>query len=206
MNILKFFLLASCLCLPAFQEDIAARTLPKNSVGINTIQVINNHIGFGAYYERSIDANDRFSVIIPVSIAWEMKSADNIYSDTANKGNNSSLFFNPGIKFYPTGNKKFFSYAVGLSIFSHIGAAERIYGSKAPDLPYLQKQTYRFSSAGVLLNNYINFKINRNISFGFEVGIGPTYFNNYKQKGTTTVVKGGITTIPNIAFQCAYRF
>ncbi|MBL7705049.1 MAG: hypothetical protein JNM21_05810 [Taibaiella sp.] len=206
MNTLKTFLLASCLCLLAFQEDAAARTLPKNSLGINTIQVINNHIGFGAYYERSIDANDRFSVIIPVSIAWEMKSADNIYSDTANKGGNSSLFFNPGIKFYPTGNKKFFSYAVGFSIFSHIGAAERIYGSKAPDLPYLQTETFRFSSAGVLLNNYINFKINRNISFGFEVGIGPTYFNNYKRKGSNTVVKGGITTIPNIAFQCAYRF
>ncbi|RYE00385.1 MAG: hypothetical protein EOP54_00335 [Sphingobacteriales bacterium] len=206
MNTLKFFLLLPCLWLPVFQEYAAARVLPKNSVGINTIQVINNHIGFGAYYERSLDANDRLSVIIPVSVAWEMRSADFIYTDTTDRGSNSSLFFNPGIKFYPTGNKNFFSYAIGVSIFSHIGAAERIYGSKAPDLPYLQTQTYRFSSAGVLLNNYINFKINRNISFGFEVGIGPTYFNNYKQKGTNTVVKGGITTIPNIAFQCAYRF
>lgn len=204
MNKLKLFLLASCMWLPAFHGAAVARVLPKNSVGINTIQVINNHIGFGAYIERSIDANDRFSIIIPVAIAWEMKSASN--RDSINYGSNSSVFINPGVKFYPAGNKKFFSYALGLSVFSHIGAAERIYGSKAPDLPYQQNESYRFSAAGVLLNNYLNFKINRNLSFGFEVGIGPTYFNNYKEKKTNTVVKGGITTIPNIAFQCAYRF
>lgn len=204
MSKIKFILLTLCLWSFLHPGTAAAKGLPKNSVGINTIQVINNHIGFGAYFERSIDPNDRFSIIIPVSVAWEMKSA--MVSDTSGYGSNRSFFFNPGVKFYPTGNKKFFSYALGLSIFSHIGAAERIYGSKAPDLPYWQAENYRFSAAGVLFNNYLNFKINRNISFGFEVGIGPTYFNNYKRKGTSTVVKGGITTIPNIAFQCAYRF
>lgn len=204
MNTLKLFLLAFCLWLPAFHGAAAARVLPKNSVGLNTIQVINNHIGFGAYFERTIDANDRFSIIIPVAVAWEMKYGN--LREPSDYGGGGSVFINPGVKFYPTGNKKFFSYALGISVFSHMGAAERIYGSKAPDLPYQQSQSYSFSASGILLNNYLNFKINRNISFGFEVGIGPTYFNNYKDKKTNTLVKGGITTIPSIAFQCAYRF
>ncbi len=178
--------------------------MPKNTIGLNTIHIANSHIGFGAYYERSLTTNGRLSVIVPVSLGWEFYTfISDVQSSNASY---ASYFANPGVKFYPFGNRKFFSYAVGMSVFSQMGKASKIYGNVSNFLINDQYESYKFTTAGLLINNYLNFKLNKNLSFGFEIGIGPSLYNNYKPVNEAIVVKGGTLIYQNIAFQVAYQF
>lgn len=187
-----------------FAAHAKSNAMPKNTVGINTIHIANNHIGIGAFYERAITENGRLSVIVPVSVGWEYYAISTITQTSNNSF--ASYFANPGFKFYPFGNRKFFSYALGLSAFSQMGKVSRMSGNASAFPISGQYNEYKFTTAGLLINNYLNFKLNKNLSFGFEIGIGPSIYNNYKPANEETVVKGGTLIYQNIAFQVAYQF
>ena len=176
----------------------------KNVIGINTLETTNNHIGIGVYYERFVAKNGKLSVVLPLSIGWEMGTIAKT-TGALSLEPRTALFINPGIKFYPMGNSKFFTYSVGLSGFAHGGESTQIYGQV--EVPSNGKgYDYHFQVAGILLNNYLNFKISKSLSFGLEVGFGPTFINNYKVKNEPLLVKGGAMVYQNLAFQVAYRF
>lgn len=176
----------------------------KNVVGINTIETTNNHIGIGVDYERFVAKNGKLSVVFPLSVGWEMGTVAKT-TGSLSRESRAAFFINPGVKFYPMGNSKFFTYSVGLSGFAHGGESTQIYGQV--EVPSNGKgYDYRFQVFGILLNNYLNFKINKSLSFSLEAGFGPTFLNNYKVKHELLQVKGGLMVYQNLAFQLAYRF
>lgn len=203
---MKKVVLILLVAIPGLQVDTHARGMsrPKNTIGLNTIQLVNSHIGFGVYYERSLSDNGKFSLVLPVSVAWESYANSNEFQ--APNTVYTSVAFNPGLKFYPFGNRKFFSYATGLSAFSQMGRSSKIYGNLSTQPVNGPLRDYDFYTAGIYINNYLNFKINKHLSFGFEIGIGPSVINNFSPEDGSITVKGGTLIYQNIAFQIAYQF
>lgn len=177
--------------------------IPLNKIGINLVQITNNHVGVGLFYEHIIEPTGRLSYTLPVSIGWDMQYATAGYISDPYK-ERPAIFINPGLKFYPAGNnRRIFNYAVGLSLFYHRGNSSGIYGNGFTNTA---SDNFLFSTGGILINNYVAYNTTEYLSFGFEFGIGPTYFNNYKEKNTSTTIKGGMNAMVNLAFQVAYKF
>lgn len=198
------------VCLIVFYSFSAnARTgiskpISDNMIGINPLQIVNNHIGIGVYYERNLVSNGKLSATLPIQYGMEMIDNYNRFNNEISK-TRTALFINPGLKYYPFGIKRFFTYALGMSLFTHFGNVSSVYYNDQNYMAYYSKEGIQFVAAGTLVNNYLNFKINRVVSFGLELGLGITYLNNYKIKSTDLLVKSGASVFPNIAFQLGFR-
>lgn len=187
------------------QHKSNAQPSLKNVVGVNALQSAYSAIGLGLYYERFVTPNAKLSLTLPVSVGW---ISENGYRPPMQYSESLPVYLvNPGVKIYPFGSKKFFSYAVGPSVFAHIGRTDYIFGNVTQ--PHYNKDEvllFDYVTAGVCLNNYINFKVTRSWSFGLELGLGPSFYNRYTPTDGSMVIDGGTYVFQHASFQIAYRF
>ncbi|RQO30091.1 hypothetical protein DBR32_10920 [Taibaiella sp. KBW10] len=162
------------------------------------LTVFNGGVGLGLSYERILDKDGKVGLNIPMSIGIKNK-----YNNLATPSNemNYTFLINPGIKFYPTGQRKV-TYALGASLFAALGTY---------DGNYYRRGMYRYEEgnllqAGIMINNYLQFNISPKANIGLELGVGPSYLNQYTESTTSTSRNTGIGVMAQLGFHIGYRF
>lgn len=193
----------SMLSIVVAASTSAFATPPKPAYGQNILRftpvtIFNENVGGGISYERILDKDGKIGLNIPVYFG--VSSYDNYYNGSNyNNINNYSVFINPGIKFYPAGQRKV-TYAIGASLFTMMGDDDYYNSNGGP--------TYRvnasYMKAGIMVNNYLNFNISPKFNIGLEVGIGPSYLNQYTENNYRTTE--GIEVAGQFGFHLGYRF
>ncbi len=156
----------------------------KNIIRLNPISFFEyGGVGFGLGYERILSEDGNFGLKIPFFMGMR---TDNFIFGQGGSHNSSisnySLMINPGIKFYPTGQRKI-TYGLGFSVFGIFGSNnhyEYIYNSQ-------QNKSFRtlmdgsHINFGMMVDNSIQFNLTPKFNIGLEVGVGPSYYNSYTQ-------------------------
>lgn len=163
------------------EQDRAAETTleyyGRNMLRFTPVTATDIGVGLGFSYERIIDRESRLGLIFPLNLILENNDYYYGYPASASNQYHAYLYFAPGIKIYPFGQRRV-TYAVGPSLMFIYGGGkgtERsldIYGNEiATDY---SKKVFRF---GVLINNYVNFQITERFNIGLEGGLGIRYLD-----------------------------
>lgn len=168
-----------------------------NILRLMPLTAFNGGVGLGLSYERILDANGKVGLNIPVS--YGIRSGN---SDMGGNEFNSALMINPGIKFYPSGQRKV-TYALGASLFAAMGTDD--------GYRYDINQTYRYSNistlqAGIMVNNYLQFNLSPKVNIGLELGVGPVYLDQRKDKTNNITYNEGLDVMGQFSFHIGYRF
>ena len=171
----------------------------KNMLNFSPFKALDSGPGIGLSYEILLDKRQYFSIILPLSLIFP----DN-YNFYDNAGNRSSiLYFSPGFKVYPFGQRKV-TYAVGPNIFTAIGKSP-FYSYDPVTGSYTQSNTSSKNfRLGVMVNNYINFQITPSFQIGLNAGIGARYIDREKQPSQT--FNNGINVSGEFNFNLGFRF
>ncbi|WP_161971278.1 hypothetical protein [Edaphocola flava] len=146
-------------------------------------------------YERTFARDNRFSWSIPVYFGKNKVSDDSYYGTSTYKN-----FFkvNPGIKFYPFGQKTL-SYGIGLSVFYLSGQIDESY-------PYSFVR-YQIRQLGLMLNNSLSCNVSKRINLNLEIGYGPSFYNHFEnEKDHFDNYNFKINTMRHANFSIGYRF
>lgn len=171
----------------------------KNIVRLHPINVfVNGGVGFGLSYERILSDDGKFGLKIPFHFGMNTD-----YSGWGSSANitNYSLMINPGIKFYPMGQRKV-TYGLGFSLFGITGDNNHyVYNSN--------NNSYRLvngshSNFGMMVDNSIQFNLTPKFNIGLELGLGPSYFNRYNDGSTS--YNDPIEMMASFNFHMGYRF
>lgn len=180
---------------PEIRSAPAKAYYAPNIVRFTPVTVFDEAVGIGFSYERILDKDGKISVNIPVYLGLNTNSGYNNgwgYNNTTNY----SMLINPGVKFYPAGQRRV-TYALGASLFTMMGEDDNYYGGPINE----QADYFR---AGIMINNYINFNITPKFNLGMELGVGPRYINQYKT--ATTTYNEGISVSAQFGFHMGFRF
>ncbi|WP_129020147.1 hypothetical protein [Edaphocola flava] len=179
---------------PPVQQASARPLYGPNVVRFTPVTVFDNSVGIGFAYERILDKEGKISVNIPIYLGINTNSG--YYSGPGyNNNTNYSMLLNPGVKFYPAGQRRV-TYALGASLFTMMGEDDYYYGGPADKADYLK--------AGIMINNYVHFNITPKFNLGLELGVGPSYINQYKTVNYTN--NEGIGFSAQFGFHMGFRF
>lgn len=165
-----------------------------NIIRFTPVTIFDNSVGIGFSYERILDKDGKISVNIPVYLGLNTNNGFNSGPGYYNNSNYSMLL-NPGVKFYPGGQRKV-TYALGASLFTMMGEDDYYYGGPADNADYLK--------AGIMINNYVHFNITPKFNLGLELGLGPSYINRYQT--TYYTHHEGISFSAQFGFHMGFRF
>lgn len=180
-----------------------------NIIRLNPITALDVGVGPGISYERIFSADKRVSFILPVSLL--LQPDDNYYNNYDNTQYFTYLYFTPGLKFYPFGQRRV-TYAIGPNlIFGYGGGTgyENHYDPNTGGYYYenIKKNSFLF---GVLVNNYANFQISNNFNLGITAGLGVRYLNHEKitnlNHHSVQTVNNPMTVTGQFSFSLGYRF
>ncbi|RQO30092.1 hypothetical protein DBR32_10925 [Taibaiella sp. KBW10] len=172
-----------------------------NIVRIMPLTVFNDGVGLGLSYERILDKDGKVGVNIPVSLGIRNNSY-NGSTGSYDQRMNYTVLVNPGIKFYPSGQRKV-TYAIGASLFAAMGTDDSY---RIDNLGIYHYTEGSFLKTGIMVNNYLQFNLSPKINIGLELGIGPMYLNQYKDNNTNTTTNYGIDVMGQFSFHIGYRF
>ncbi|RQO30093.1 hypothetical protein DBR32_10930 [Taibaiella sp. KBW10] len=201
-------ILVSTICLGATaqQKNTTLKTETaidgKNIVRLMPVTIFNEGVGLGLSYERILDANGRIGFTLPLSLGIRNSNFDN-YTSYNGDNRGYSFLVNPGIKFYPAGQRKKVSYALGASLFAATGQSD-VYDIN--NTGFYRLSNGNFLRMGIMVNNYLQFNLNRKLNIGLEVGVGPMYLNRYKDRSTNQTYNMGIDAMGQFSFHIGYRF
>lgn len=156
----------------------------NNTLIFSPLQLSDGGFGFGMAYEKTIDQKGYVALYLPVNLSF--------YNDDYNVKYNT-FHFEPGLKFYPTGNTGKVKYSVGpqLAIISGTRLQEHY--------PY-RKKVDRFS-IGAMVNNAVNFNPTPHLYMNLEFGLGVAYLDQEEGKNSNRLP--GIVVL---GFGLGYRF
>jgi hypothetical protein len=164
----------------------------SNIVRIAPITAMDIGVGFGFGYEKLFGADQNIGVILPFNILLENRNNNDFYSGAYNEDRfNTYIYFTPGVKFYPFGQRKV-TYAVGPNLMLGYGANKQwqtysdVYG-----VVYLEDVTTTRVRLGLLINNYVNFQVSRLFSLGLEGGLGMRYYDKTSYSGSWVYAGNG---------------
>jgi hypothetical protein len=182
-----------------------------NILRLSPITAMDIGVGFGLSYEKIFGKDQMIGLILPVYLMLESQNDYDPFfggSGGYNNGNNAYVYFNPGLKIYPFGQRRV-TYAVGPSLmFGYGGGTEWIYSGNGN--VYEQSDITKLRM-GMLVNNYVNFQITSGFNLGIEAGIGARYIDretidragyNY---GSQTY-NNGINVTGSFSLTLGYRF
>lgn len=210
VNTLKRFFMKkifTCIAAVLFTSlQLLAQTQNKSVTYGNKIirfaplKVYDMGVGLGLSYERHLDPEQKISLILPIDLAFINTYYSNLNAPYLNHKVNSYVYFSPGIKFYPSGQRKV-NYAIGANLI--IGSGKGLYHSGYYD--QFQNWIYREQELkhyrmGMMVNNYLNFNITNKFNIGIELGLGAIYINKFENKPNE-----GITGTGNVAFTMGFR-
>jgi len=173
----------------------------KNIIALAPLQLtgdyISSGVGLSLSYERMLDKDGIISFYMPVIVSFS--NNDTYYGNTYNNTTNTSWYFMPGIKFYPTGSRGIVRYAVGPSFVIATGNV-----TNGTD-PYGYPVNGTYSIFGFMVNNSLNICPTPHLYLGLELGLGVSYIANENNANFTT---GDINANPMVqfAFKIGYRF
>lgn len=137
--IILLFLISS---LKGFSQELnSVRLMPvgANDIGTN----------FGVIYERKLKNVPNLSLVAPLDIK-------------------DYVHFNPGLKFYPFGDKKLFNYALGPNALIGYGKNKEE-ASGTLNVKHLR--------LGMMFSNYIDINLSKRFVLGADAGFGLLYIN-----------------------------
>jgi hypothetical protein len=181
-----------------------------NILRLSPLTLMDVGVGFGLSYERFLDKQQMVGLILPVHLLLEdsdehFLSGNNYYQ---NEGTHAYVYFTPGIKIYPFGQRRV-TYAVGPSLLlGYGGGKEWRYDGY---YPYGQRVDVTRFRLGMMVNNYVNFQIGPSFNLGLELGLGVRYLDRetvdyeapFMIRNTTN---NGIEATGQFSMTLGYRF
>lgn len=173
----------------------------NNIIALSPMQLTNDNIqggvGLSLSYERMLDKNGIVSFYMPAIVSF---SSDNsYYGNTYNNTTHTSMYFMPGVKFYPTGSRGVVRYAVGPSFVVAFGNT-----GNGTD-PYGNPVSGNYNIFGFIVNNSLNIYPTPHLYLGLELGLGVSYVTNMDNSYNTNVGFGADPMV-QFAFKVGYRF
>lgn len=109
MNLKKTILAAALLAglAPAeayAQEPQLRPPFGDNVISISPLQITHEGLGLGLHYEHVLDKDGIIALTVPFVVSFNNDYNYHYYGMT--KRRHTAFHFMPGIKFYPTGNRK----------------------------------------------------------------------------------------------------
>ncbi len=148
----------------------------KNILRFNPINIFAyGGVGFGLGYERILTDDGKFGVKIPFHIGLQSENYYNGWGNYSGDKTNVALMINPGVKFYPVGQRKV-TYGLGFSLFGITGTDDGYNYDNGVQRLY----TGTHSHFGMMVDNSIQFNLTPKFNIGLELGLGPSYYNRYK--------------------------
>jgi hypothetical protein len=139
----------------------------------------NTFPGFGIHYERMLNKKANVSLYIPATLSLYTGYQDDF--TYTNNATHAFFYTYPGIKFYPTGSNRRFSYSVGPSIAIGFGRKYANSTSVYDSATYTYSYAYQSKSvfkAGLIINNGINIMAAKHLYIGVELGLGFSFYSN----------------------------
>lgn len=207
INKLSILLVAGLLCAygPCTAQDAikgspASRAYGRNIIRVFPIKVLDvGGIGIGLGYERIVGSAQNVGVVVPLTYVFGFDNGDL-------GGAKSYVYFNPGIKIYPFGQRRV-NYAVGPSVF--IGYSNSIYKEMMYPIngrSYVEEQKMQQIKLGAIVNNYLNIQLGKNYNFGIELGLGVRYIDRTKLERQDRIIRDGLMATGNFGMSFGYRF
>jgi len=152
-----------------------ANTYGRNFIRFSPIKILDlSASGFGLEYEYLIGKSKRFGINIPVSVMFKQNRAPGLYGSNGEMHYVPYFFINPGLKIYPSGQKKA-TFATGPSLMIGYGK-DKEWTPVSSYTQYLERENFRF---GLIIMNYLNFQFTPEFSMHIDAGIGIRYVNHY---------------------------
>lgn len=177
------------------QNDKSQSDYGNNIIRLSPFAAYDVGLGLNLSYERHLDKKQQLSLILPVNFLFNPNYNSN------NGEQNMYYAFTPGLKFYPSGQKKV-TYSIGPSLFLLTGkTSEWIYTGWNEEL--ITKERF---TLGLLVNNYLNFNISKNFMFGMEAGLGLKYVDKETIVKNNTVENKGVNALGQFSLTFGVRF
>lgn len=204
-KILTICIAATLACSPAFAQKVNHNKFNYNSniLRFAPIAIIDIGPGFGISYEK-IFGEGSVGIIIPVHLLIE--NTDNWNSGSSEQQYNSYVYFTPGLKVYPFGQRRV-TYGVGPSLMVGYGGGQewRTVNDPWSSSELTEKTVFRL---GFLVNNYINFQLTQSFNLGLEAGLGMKYIDRvtYKSARIDITERKGFDVTGQFQLTLGYRF
>lgn len=136
-----------------------------NIISISPLMLNNSGLGFGISYERTLIANGKWSMFVPLLYnSINKQSYGKSYRDR-------SIGIFAGFRFYPTSSKGPVRYSIGGLLGNYV--IQRKYSHIAsPGGSYDTDKTVSFNKAGILIDNALLCTISRKLTIGINLGLG----------------------------------
>ncbi len=166
----------------------------NNIIRIAPFSAYDVGVGLNLSYERHLDKKQQLSVVVPINFLFNLNY-------NANGEQDMYYAFTPGLKFYPSGQKKV-TYAVGPSMFFLTGQTKE-WESSGWSQQLVTKERFIM---GLLVNNYLNFNISKNFLFGMEAGLGLKYVDKTTNKtNPSSTFNNGINALGQFSLTFGVR-
>lgn len=195
---MKKLILGLSVLAMAYSAGAQQRNFPKNNLKFYPLATFAyGGVGIGLGYERLLDNEGKFGLNLPVY----MGLANSDYMGGVDMNTNATFMFNPGVKFYPGGQRRV-TYGIGASLFGSWGreSGYEYYANGSRRL--INEDAIR---AGMLVNNSVQFNIGPKFNLGLDLGLGPGYINQINQSNGFNYSEG-IRFMANFGFHLGFRF
>jgi hypothetical protein len=173
--------------------------------------------GFGLQYEYMLTKKKNISFYFPATLSfYTVQNAYNYNNYYSNNDYQVHSFFSmyPGVKFYPMGSNRKFSYSIGPSIAIGFGRKynnNEVYNYDSTSNNYISTITSRsVFKTGLMINNGVSYMLKEHLYLGMELGLGLTvYSNDYRNDdlgGGQAGQEGGGAPIIQFNMKVGYRF
>jgi hypothetical protein len=195
-----FAAIAMALTVPAVShsQDSKARQAGNqmqygtNIVRLAPITAMDIGVGFGVSYEKIFGDNQMVGIILPVTLLLENSNNNDVYTGAYNQDHfNTYVYFTPGVKIYPFGQRKV-NYSVGPNLMLGYGGGKQTqtvtnaYGAETQ-----VSVTSTRLRLGLLVNNYVNFQVSPLFNLGLEGGLGMRYYDKTSYSGSSYYAGNG---------------
>lgn len=190
----------------AENEKNQRRGMPfgANLINFSPFKALDSGAGLGISYERIIDKQGYFGIILPLTLTLPDNYTSSFSYDS--RSGNEVFYFSPGLKIYPAGQRRV-TYAVGPNLFTGFGhrwVYNNFYDPKTGSYTNTEGRAkiFRF---GLMVNNYINFQITPKFQLGLNAGLGSRYIENEKYLNINNRMRG-IELTGEFMFNLGLRF
>ena len=174
-----------------------------------------NDVGIGLTYERLVDRNGRLGFNVPIILCFSSPRDFDSYGVSATQAYHS-LYFMPGIKFYPARDRVKVRYSMGGSFFCAFGnepmavyeydAGGGVYNPNTGTYTYPNESgTYHYTMYGLMFTNSLNITAGSHVFMALDFTVGsPIGDNRYSNTGNNFT--GGSDPFVQMAFKIGYRY
>jgi len=176
-----------------------------------------NDVAIGISYERLLDRHGHIGFNLPVMLAFSSgrdfsNSIVTVNGSNLNYGNYTSVYFMPGIKFYPAPDRLRVRYSIGASLFAILGGEPgAVHDANSATGNYNQATgtyvyssgTYHYAMYGFMLSNSVNITATKHLFMSVDLGAGVPFADNRYATGESLGIP---VPFIQIGFKVGYRY